>query len=158
MNWQEVCEDPCLQDLPYKIELNHWGKIEMSPAKNYHAFYQGEIIQILGRMIDSGKVLPECAVKTDDNVKVPDVAWVSNDRVNIIKNEDACSIAPEICIEVKSKSNTMEEMMFKKDLYLKAGAQEFWLCDELGGMSFYNAQGQLEKSTRFPDFPNHVMI
>ncbi len=158
MNWQEVCEDPCLQDLPYKIELNHWGKIEMSPAKNYHAFYQGRIIRALNKMIDSGEVLPECGVKTEDNVKVPDVAWVSDDRAKIIKDEDACSIAPELCIEVKSKSNTMEEMMFKKDLYLKAGAEEFWLCDESGDMSFYNTEGQLDQSIRFPDFPKHVVI
>lgn len=34
MKWQEVCEDKALQDLPYKIELNRWGQIVMSPAKN----------------------------------------------------------------------------------------------------------------------------
>ena len=28
MDWQEVMEHPCLQDLPFKIELNEFGKIE----------------------------------------------------------------------------------------------------------------------------------
>ncbi len=158
MNWQEVCEDPCLQDLPYKIELNHWGKIEMSPAKYNHAFFQGEIQSQLNKITTQGKVMPECPIETEDNVKSADVVWISDERNKINKGKIACSIAPEICIEVKSVSNTIEEMMFKKDLYLKAGVQEFWLCNELGDMSFYNAQGELEQSTRFPDFPNHVMI
>ncbi len=32
MKWQDVLLDKTLQDLPYKIELNEYGKIEMSPA------------------------------------------------------------------------------------------------------------------------------
>ena len=36
MTWEEVLADRSLQDLPYKIELNKWGNIEMSPAKNRH--------------------------------------------------------------------------------------------------------------------------
>ena len=26
MDWQEVCRDPLLQNLPFKIELNEWGR------------------------------------------------------------------------------------------------------------------------------------
>lgn len=32
MNWQEVCADPHLLDLPYKIELNERGQILMTPV------------------------------------------------------------------------------------------------------------------------------
>ena len=34
MTWQEVLDDPRLQNLPYKIELDQWGRIVMSPADN----------------------------------------------------------------------------------------------------------------------------
>jgi hypothetical protein len=44
MNWQEVCEDKSLIDLPYKIELNRWGQIVMSPADYQHSSFQGEIL------------------------------------------------------------------------------------------------------------------
>ena len=27
MNWQEICEHPSLQNIPFKIELNEYGKI-----------------------------------------------------------------------------------------------------------------------------------
>lgn len=47
MNWQEVCADRALQDIPYKIELNRWGQIVMSPAKNKHSVYQGLIQAII---------------------------------------------------------------------------------------------------------------
>jgi len=29
---EEALRDPSLHDLPYKIEINAWGKLEMSPA------------------------------------------------------------------------------------------------------------------------------
>jgi hypothetical protein len=31
MKWEEVGENRQLQDLPFKIELNNWGQIVMSP-------------------------------------------------------------------------------------------------------------------------------
>ncbi len=33
MNWQEVCEHPSLQNLPFKLELNEVGKVIMSPVR-----------------------------------------------------------------------------------------------------------------------------
>jgi len=37
MNWQEVCEYPDLENLPFKIELNEYGNITMSPVKVCHS-------------------------------------------------------------------------------------------------------------------------
>ena len=34
MDWLEVCQNKALQDLPFKIELNEWGQITMTPASN----------------------------------------------------------------------------------------------------------------------------
>jgi Uma2 family endonuclease len=156
MNWQEVCENKYLQDLPFKIELNKWGQIVMSPAKPKHSLYQGIIQNLLNSLIKTGFAFPECAIQTEDNVKVADVVWCSEQRLDIIEEEIAASIAPEICVEVKSASNTLEEMLYKKDLYFGAGAEEVWLCDQAGRMSFYNQQGQLSKSLLIPDFPEQI--
>jgi hypothetical protein len=59
MQWQEVCEHPSLQNLPFKIELNERGQILMSPDKVYHSAFQGRITRLLP---DNGIVLPECAI------------------------------------------------------------------------------------------------
>ncbi len=58
--------------------------------------------------------------------------------VSQIEDEVSASIAPEICVEVKYSGNTLEEMEFKRSLYLEAQAVEVWLCNEQGQMTFYN--------------------
>ena len=156
MQWKEVCDNKHLQDLPFKIELNKWGQIVMSPVKIKHSFYQGRIQRLLESLTDAGEVMPECAIDTTDGVKVADVVWCSAERFNRIEDEVSASIAPEICVEVKSSSNTSEEMSFKRQLYFEAQASEVWLCNEQGKISFYNQSGPLEKSLLVPDFPTQI--
>ncbi len=156
MNWQEICEDKNLQNLPFKIELNKWGQIVMSPAKVIQSFYQGKIQTLLESSLTTGIIMPELAIETTDGVKVADVVWVSDERADIILDETAASIAPEICVEVKSGSNTLTEMLEKKALYLEAGAEEVWICDKKGKLYFYNSQGPTEHSVRSPDFPKQI--
>lgn len=156
MNWQEVCEHPNLKDLPFKIELNEYGQVIMSPVKVYHSAFQGELEHLLRSHLPQGKTLPECAIATAQGTKVADVAWVSPERFRIIKTQDECSVAPEICIEVVSSSNSASEIKKKMDLYFKQGAQEFWYCDKNGNMSFYDQSGPLAKSSLAPDFPARI--
>jgi Uma2 family endonuclease len=85
-------------------------------------------------------------VQTAENVKVPDVAWLSPERYSQIKHSAISPFAPEICVEVISPGNTRAQMMHKKDLYLAAGAVEFWLCDDKGGLVFYDADGIIRHS------------
>ena len=156
MKWEEVCEYKQLQDLPFKIELNKWGQIVMSPVKIKHSFYQGRIQRLLKSFLNTGEVMPECAITTTDGVKVADVVWCSDERFKQIEEDIAASIAPEICIEVISSSNTSDEMELKKKLYLEHGAFEVWLCNIEGKINFYNKDGQLNKSLLVPDFPRQI--
>ncbi len=155
MRWEEVCAHPSLQNLPFKIELNEKGEIVMNAVKVIHSLYQGEIEYLLRSSLKGGKALPECAIKTRKGTKVADVAWATTERIKIIKAETECSIAPEICIEVRSDSNTDGEMEEKRTLYFESGAKEVWLCLN-GKMSFYNVHGRTEKSTIAPDFPHYI--
>jgi Uma2 family endonuclease len=155
MQWKEVCEHQSLQNLPFKIELNEKGQIVMSPVKVYHSAIQGKISRLLPEI---GIVLPECAIKTEKGTKVADIAWATEERFKIIEHEAECSIAPEICIEVLSSSNTNNEMEEKRLLYLAAGAIEFWICAENGELTFFNAKGKIEKSKLAPDFPGKVRL
>jgi Uma2 family endonuclease len=155
MNWQEVCEHPALQNLPFKIELNEQGQILMSPVKVYHSAFQGKIARLLP---ERGVVLSECAIKTTKGTKVADIAWCSKERFEQIKEEVECSIAPEICIEVLSSSNTEEEMNKKRALYIDSGAKEVWVCDQFGDITFFKYDGKIEKSDLVPDFPVKVKI
>ena len=155
MEWKEVCEHPSLQNLPFKIELNEKGQILMSPVKVYHSAFQGRIARLLP---ENGVVLPECAIKTDKGTKVADIAWCSEERFKIIEHEAECSIAPEICVEVLSSSNTEDEMEEKRVLYISAGATEFWICNEKGDIIFFDAKGRIERSKLVPNFPTKIKI
>ncbi len=153
MNWQEVCDHPSLKDLPFKIELDEWGRIIMCPVKFYHSFFQGEIEFLLRTLLPHGKALPECAIQTSKGTKVADVVWVSLPLLEKIKYDADVSNAPEICVEVISASNSATEMLEKKALYFASGAKEVWLCNEKGEMRFFNPTHELIHSELVPDFP-----
>ena len=157
MNWQEVCEHPSLRNLPFKIELNEKGAIVMNAVRVIHSLYQGEIEYLLRTLLRSGRTLPECAIKTAKGTKVADVAWATAETVRKIRDEVECSIAPEICVEVVSASNTDDEMAEKKGLYFSRGAREVWICEN-GVMRFYHAGGEFENSVLAPDFPKKIEI
>ncbi len=137
--WTEICDDPSLRDLPFKIETNRYGTIMMSPAKGWHSDRQFEIQKLLMRLMGHGRALPEVPVQTTDGVKVADVGWFTMERLRPIRREAVYPIAPEICIEVLSRSNSREEMIDKMKLYFASGASEVWLCGEEGEMEFFTS-------------------
>src|SRR5438105_7769820 len=104
--WEQICEDPNLRDLPYKIEQDRWGRIVMSPAKSDHSEYQAAIAVVLGRLLPHWSILVECAVDTAEGTKVPDVAAMTRARRLPLRGAASLSVAPEICVEVVSDSNS----------------------------------------------------
>jgi Uma2 family endonuclease len=163
MTWSELCQNKQLADLPYKIELDRHGKIIMSPATKRHSKLQGAILRVLNQLLPQGDTLPECAVETAQGIRVADVTWISEARWASMRPEEAsCSVAPEICVEILSPANTLEEMLGtaekpgKRELYFQAGAVEFWVCDESGNLSFHTPAGQVPKSMICAGFPTKV--
>ncbi len=158
MDWQQVCEHPDLQNLPFKIETDETGKIIMCPVKFNHSLFQGEIIFLLRSMLSEGKTVAECAIKTRKGTKAADVAWLSFERLTQAKGQIELEIAPEICVEVLSESNTQKEMAEKRVLYFEQGAKEVWLCSEEGNMRFFNEKHELIHSELAPDFPLNIDV
>ena len=159
MTWAEICEDKRLQNLPFRIESDRWGNIVMSPpARSRHGEYQVEIGARLRDLLPSGRVATECPIQTSEGVKAADVVWVSRERRASKPNDPCYLIAPEICVEVMSPSNSMEQILERKRLYFEKGAAEFWLCDEQGGMAFFDAAGAIPKSDLCPQFPDRIEL
>ncbi len=154
MTWDEICADPNLRDLPFKIETNQRGQIIMSPAHSRHGEYQSEIIILLKELLPHGRGVIECPVQTSAGVRVPDVAWTSPER----RQPVIYTLAPEICVEVFSPYNDKTEMAEKRALYFEAGALECWLCAEDGRMTFHGPAGLLPHSELCPGFPAGVEI
>jgi Uma2 family endonuclease len=148
LRWAELCNDPLLRGLPGKIELNAYGVIELIPASNRHARQQAAITVALSRQLPGGEALVECSIATTEGVRVPDVAWASSEFLTRYGDATPFPAAPDICVEVRTPSNTDEEMALKTRLYLTAGALEVWIVSELGAWQVIDAQG-VQATSRF---------
>ena len=155
MTWEEVCALPELRDLPYKIEQDRYGRIVMSPPFAPHARRQYKIARLLDDAL-GGVLATECPVETADGVKVPDVVWLSDSFADEHRDAKVYVIAPPICVEVMSKSNTWEEMSEKVQLYLARGAQEVWICEASGRLRFFAHEGEIQRSHLAPEAPDRV--
>ncbi len=158
LTWEELCADPSLQDLPYRIELNGLNQIVMSPLRFRHGQYQLEVASLLKKLLPEGKASVETAVSTSDNVKVPDVIWATRDFFRQYDDAFELPIAPDICVEVLSPTNRSAEIDQKRQLYFESGAKEVWICGLLGEMTFYTPNGQVERSVMCPEFPVRVEL
>ena len=156
LSWKEVCEDPNLQDLPYKIETNDRGQIVMSPIYVWHGKFAFQIAQRLEELMPDGGSSVKTAIRTEKGTKVADAIWCTAERWTRIKDAYDAPVAPEICVEVRSPTNTDAEIDEKRQLYLEAGAEEVWICDEEGQITFFDGEGSLESSTRAPSFPRQI--
>jgi Uma2 family endonuclease len=147
--WAELCRDPSLENLPYKIELNASGKIEMSPAGNRHGRLQGALALQLGRQLPDGQIMSECSIFTRIGIRVADIAWASHEFMAAFGEITPYMGAPEICVEVASLSNPKGELEEKTQAYLAAGAREAWIVALDGSIRYFTSAGEQPKS-RFP--------
>jgi Uma2 family endonuclease len=156
MRWAEIVADPALQDLPYKVETNARGQIILSPHSNRHSKTQRAVQKLLDRHVGRGEVYHEFAIATPEGIKTPDVVWASSERETEMEaTGDPSTLAPEICVEVLSPSNTEDEMEAKRRLYRDRGAEEIWIVGEDGRIRFY-AEEEMESSELAPECPKKV--
>jgi Uma2 family endonuclease len=152
--WQELCRDPSLENLPYKIELNSWGKIEMSPAGNRHGRLQGELAFQLRGQLAGGCLLSECSIFTRIGIRVADIAWASDAFMQEFGEITPYMRAPEICVEIASPSNPRGELEEKVAAYLAAGAVEAWIVGQDGSLRYFGPAGEKPAS----DFPVAISL
>jgi Uma2 family endonuclease len=149
-----VLRDPSLQDLPYKIELNSWGKLEMRPASNRHGRLQAYVCAEFTRQLSRGAAISECSVFTRIGIRVPDVVWASTEFMVAYGEITPYVRAPETCVEIVSPSNVEAQLKDKTSAYLAAGAHEVWLVSEEGAIRYFGASGEKAKS----DFPVSITL
>jgi Uma2 family endonuclease len=149
--WQELIENPYFRDLPYKVELNKFGQILMSPASNRHGIFQFKVGNCILEKRKGGIIITECSILTNEGVRVADVAWLSDEFYAEFGEKTPYPKAPEICVEVKSPANSKAEMEDKIRLYLEKGALEVWIVDEYAQISFYTHTGKMKTSKISPN-------
>jgi Uma2 family endonuclease len=155
--WRQILNDPQLDRYEnFRIETDGNGEILMSPRPpKPHNFKATKIATMLVERL-GGEAAIEPQIITGQGVKVPDACWLHPDRYAEASDPDPFIVAPEICVEVLSPSNTPDELEQKRALYFAAGAIEVWICDRSSNMTFYCASGVLQKSGLCPDFPSQL--
>jgi hypothetical protein len=146
--WGELCHDRTLRDLPYKVELNAWGKLEMTRLTNRRGLFMSQVGSAL-HALAGGTALMSCGVLTDNRVCVADVAWASDDLMKVYHDAMLFERSPEICVEVCAPDG--EE---KIDAYLAAGAREVWLVSQEGSIRYFDRSGVRQQSS----FPASVSL
>jgi Uma2 family endonuclease len=150
MTWDEIVNNPLLQDLPFKIETNKFGQILMSPASNNHGRVQFDVGRRIDRKKKGGVVITECSIETSDGVKVADVAWASDEFIAEFGDTTPYPKAPEICVQVVSPKKSKREIEAKMELYLAKGALEVWVVNDKQKMFFHSHTGKLKDSKLVP--------
>jgi len=152
VKWQEILSNPFFRDIPYKVELNKYGQILMSPASNRHGILQFNIGSEIKARKKGGMVIVECSILTSEGIKVADVAWASDEFFAEFADKTPYLKAPEICVEVVSPGNSKAEIDEKIKLYLEKGALEVWIVSEHSKMSFFTHTGKIKKSKVVENF------
>ena len=155
--WEDVCAMPGLRDLQFKVELDGFGRLLMSPTASRHVFLQRRFQRILEDAL-GGVAVTECPVHVGDGVRVADVGWMEEGFARARQDEAAFSVAPPICVEVMSPSNVWAEMEEKVTLYLAKGAQEVWICEASGRLRWFGHEGERASSALVPDAPATVTL
>lgn len=123
---------------PFRLEQTANGElIIMSPANARSGKYNAYLIwalvnwnmqQGLGEVFDSsaGFKLP------NGSTYAPDVAWVKQERWDLLtsdQQESYAPLCPDFVIELRSKSDTIKELNEKMREYIDNGTQLGWLID-----------------------------
>jgi Uma2 family endonuclease len=153
--WQDLLNDPVLQDLPYKVETNEHGQIVLSPHTRIHSRLESKISALVETQgASEGVSFVELAIDTAKGTKVPDVAWMRTERYKSIPDSaEPTPIAPDLCVEVASPSNLEAVLAEKRALYFDAGAQEVWVVSTEGDVRFFDVEGTRNDSLLFPEAP-----
>ncbi len=104
---------------------------KMSP-KYFHARSTCSIFTIFQEWaMGRGRIGIEWAFDlSEDYIPVPDLIYVSFDRLPESWNENAaCPVAPELAIEIISPGQTFGQMTQKASLYLVGGVLRVWVVD-----------------------------
>jgi Uma2 family endonuclease len=152
VKWNELLNDSFFRDIPYKVELNKYGQILMSPASNRHGILQFNIGSEIKARKKGGVVIVECSILTSEGVRVADVAWASDEFFAEFADKTPYPKAPEICVEVVSPGNSKAEIEEKIRLYLEKGALEVWIVSANGKVNFFTHTGEIKKSKAVENF------
>lgn len=113
------------------------GELYVSTQPQWSHQFVGNLIweqlQIWSRQNRTGKANTEPGVIfSEDNAVIPDVIWISNERLAMIGLADGhLHVAPELVVEILSpgSANERRDRVVKLELYSRRDVLEYWIVD-----------------------------
>jgi len=122
-----------MEDPPgFRLELHNGEVVKVTRPKQLHLKLQKRMMGIFDKALGSrGDACIEVPFRPspEHELRVADVAWTSSERYENIDEDDNLQGAPEIVVEILSRSNTASDMVVKRELCLSRGCEEFWIVD-----------------------------
>lgn len=113
------------------------GELIMTPSPApFHQIVSARLeFALMGFVIERGlgTVLdaPIDIVLSEGDVYQPDIIFIRSERRAII-GEKNIQGAPDLVVEILSPSTAYYDLRTKRDIYEKAGVQEYWVVDPMG--------------------------
>ena len=110
------------------------GELLMAPAPDIpHQEWLGELYERMVAHVKShrlGKVYfaPVDVVLTADNVVQPDLIFIANGNLSILKTRGVFG-APDLLVELISPPSVRRDRYVKKALYARFGVKEYWIAE-----------------------------
>jgi ABC-type polysaccharide/polyol phosphate transport system ATPase subunit len=86
-----------------------------------------QLAEIFMSQMRDGKLVFMAPVEIENDVKVIDVGWISNNRFQTLRVEPTWSAAPDISVLIVSQTNTPSEIDLYHGKILRNGAKEVWV-------------------------------
>ncbi|MEH1916950.1 Uma2 family endonuclease [Nostoc sp.] len=120
-------------DITYEL-VDGQASPKMSPKK-FHSKLTRALLNLIEQCCEGkGEVCPELAValtrRGRDWMPIPDILYISNERLPPDwEQEGACSVPPDLVIEIISPGQTFGQMAAKAKDYLDAKVLRVWVLD-----------------------------
>ena len=112
------------------------GDLVMAPSPgSYHQNIAGRIFRLIGNFLDASPlgtvfIAPLDVHLSDINVYQPDIFFIRKENEGIVEDH-GIEGAPDLIIEVLSKTSEKFDLGPKRAVYARAGVEELWIIDPL---------------------------
>lgn len=123
------------------------GELYMAPTPiPEHQDFLAELFTMIRTFVRKNSIgrayiAPLAVALSEYVVLQPDMMFISNERLGIIKWGQYVQGAPDLAVEVLSPSTTRHDRVVKRELYARYGVREYWNADINHGTIEVNVSG-----------------
>jgi ABC-type polysaccharide/polyol phosphate transport system ATPase subunit len=94
----------------------------------------GAAAQFLCETMSDGQLIFNTPVETTEGIRIVDVGWVSNTRMQTMRTQPTWSAAPDICVSILSRSKSPQQAENDHFYFMRTGASEVWTVLPTGAL------------------------